>query len=208
MTFDLASPSSAFLGFADPPRDSQVTFRALMDAMSRPAQPVPLTVACDMPPTLDPVVAAVGLTLLDETTPAWVDRRLIDQESIDFLRHHAQVTLAEEPEEAAFVILGCGSDSADVLQRLSRGTRSEPETSATAIVALTNGGEPLDYVAMGPGIENAVVLSLSSASRSLIDAAQLLNADFPLGIELILCIGETLVGLPRTTRLALCRTPS
>ena len=59
-------------GFADPTRDAQRAFRAVLDALAHPARSFPLAGPADPPAALGPGLAAVALTLLDEDCAVWL----------------------------------------------------------------------------------------------------------------------------------------
>jgi alpha-D-ribose 1-methylphosphonate 5-triphosphate synthase subunit PhnH len=74
------------------------------------------------------------------------------------------------------------------------GTPEYPDRSATLIVdlpALSATGARLT----GPGIRDTAALSLPDPAAFAAN-----GAGFPLGLDFILCAGDRLAGLPRTTR--------
>jgi len=201
------APLVSYRGFNTPVSDMQTVFRALMDAMATPAQKFSIDAECEGPAGLDSILAAVGLTLLDTATKVWADGKVVDKKAMAFFRHHSHVLFEVEPADVDFAIISCGDESAAVLASLPRGTKAEPEGSATAIVVVPAGDE-IVYRARGPGIEHEILLALPVAVSSLIATSQSINAVFPLGVDLILCLDDGIVGLPRTTRLEKCRTQS
>ena len=173
-------------GFADPARDGARAFRAILDAMARPGRIV--TVADASAPGLSDAAAAVLLTLCDADTPV-----------------HLAV-----PEAAAWLAFHCGAPHADKagcafavgqwdalapLDPYPVGTPDYPDRSAMLVVemaALSEDGPTLT----GPGIRDTARLSLPDPEALRANAAR-----FPLGLDLILCAGDRLACLPRSTRI-------
>jgi alpha-D-ribose 1-methylphosphonate 5-triphosphate synthase subunit PhnH len=173
-------------GFADPAREGARAFRAILDAMARPGRIV--TVAGAAAPGLSPAAAAVLLTLCDADTPV-------------------HLTVAEARPWLAFL---CGAPLVDKggcafavgawealapLDPYPFGTPDYPDRSATLVVEmplLTADGPALT----GPGIDGSARLSLPDP-----EALQANAARFPLGLDLILCAGDRLACLPRSTRI-------
>ena len=65
--------STLYPGFADPVRDGQAVFRAVMDAMARPGRIHRIAAPLTPPAPLARATAAVLLTLVDGETPLWLD---------------------------------------------------------------------------------------------------------------------------------------
>lgn len=184
-------------GFVDPVLDSQRAFRAVLDAMAHPGRVVTAT-APGAPAPLGLAAAAVCLTLLDFDTPLWLDAAAGTAEVVDYLRFHCGMALVEAPAAARFVLI------ADVtrmpsLDDIEAGTDERPDLSATVVVqvaGLTPGRGPR---LTGPGIEGEARLEVAGAPQLWAMASA--NAErFPRGVDFILCAGDRLAALPRTTR--------
>lgn len=173
-------------GFADPARDGARAFRAIMDAMARPGRIV--TVDLARAPGCSPAAAAALLTLCDGETPLHL---AAPAEGLrDWVAFHCAAP--DAPKERCLFALGPWRALAP-LDPYPVGTPDYPDRSATLIVempALTADGPTL----RGPGIDGAATLSLPDA-----DALRLNHARFPLGLDLILCAGDRLACLPRST---------
>ena len=175
-------------GFADPPRDGARAFRALMDAMARPGRIV--TVDGIDAPGLSPAAAATLLTLADGDAPVHLAGSARTAEG--WLAFQTGAPLVGKPD-CAFAV-GPWADLAP-LDPYAIGTPDYPDRSATLIVEmaeLTTDGPTLT----GPGIADTARLSLPDP-----DALRANAARFPLGLDLILCAGDRIAALPRSTRI-------
>ena len=122
-------------GFADPTRDAQRAFRAVLDALAHPTRPFPLAGPADPPAALGPGLAAVALTLLDEDCAVWLGGALAsDAEVAAWLAFHTGARRANAAAEADFVIadpaalpplasLALGTDEAPAPVRHGRARR-------------------------------------------------------------------------------------
>jgi len=106
-------------GFADPVRDSQAVFRAVLDAMARPGRVHEVAAPADPPPPLGRAAAAVLLTLVDAETPLFLDP--FAEAARDWVLFHCGAPLA--PVERARFALGPAR-----LASLTAGTDEEPES--------------------------------------------------------------------------------
>jgi alpha-D-ribose 1-methylphosphonate 5-triphosphate synthase subunit PhnH len=75
----------------------------------------------------------------------------------------------------------------------------DPESSATCLVQVnaleTLGGWRL----RGPGIERTEQLAVRGLDAAFVAQWTTNHASFPCGVDLLLCAGECVAGLPRTT---------
>lgn len=176
-------------GFADPPRDAALAFRAVLDAMARPGTTVRLN-AAHGPAPLSPAAAAVLLTLVDGTTPL----HLAGAHDCDAVRQwiafHCGAPLVSA-DKAAFA-LGTWAALAPV-DRFAIGTPEYPDRSATLIVDDPAEGTPVTL--SGPGINGTAAAHLPDPAVFAGRAAR-----FPLGWDAILTRGESLTAIPRSTQ--------
>lgn len=179
-------------GFADPVRDAQATFRAVMTALSFPGRVVAVAAHPAPPPPLDPATAAVLLALADRDTPLWLD--------------------ADCAQVAPWVAFHCGAVAAPLsacafavalswpgLADLQAGTDAEPQDGATLILqipALT-GGRALTL--RGPGLAAPAAFAPRGLPADFAAQWGANHARFPRGVDLILCAGTQLAALPRST---------
>lgn len=177
-------------GFADPAVQAAAVFRAVLQAMARPGRIE--TVRGAAPPA--PCSAAAGaalLTLVDATTPLHLAGAHDCDAVRDWVRFHTGAPLVGRGD-AAFA-LGTW-DALAPLTGYPLGTPEYPDRSATLIVelpALSATGARLT----GPGIRDTARLSLPYPAAFAANSAR-----FPLGLDFILCAGDRLGAMPRTTR--------
>jgi alpha-D-ribose 1-methylphosphonate 5-triphosphate synthase subunit PhnH len=180
-----------FPGFADPVLDAQASFRAVLEAMSRPGRIQAITPPPELPPGLSPASAAVLLTLVDAATPL---RLAAGDDAASWVRFHCGCTLVAGP--AAFVL-----DPDASLLDLDPGTEEEPERGATLILEVTSLEEAPGWLLSGPGIRDTHHLRVEGAPAGFVRDWAMNRARFPRGVDVILCAGTRIAALPRTVRI-------
>lgn len=177
-------------GFTEGPIQSARAFRQVLEAMARPG--TICRIAGAVPPLpLSRAAGTVLLTLCDGTTPLHLAGPADCSPVRDWVAFHIGAPLVPA-EEAAFA-LGRWDDLQPVA-RFKVGQPDYPDRSATLIVEvdrLTNHGPALT----GPGIEVATWLNLPETV-----AFRANRALFPLGFDTIFTSGDSIAGLPRSTR--------
>lgn len=192
-------------GFADPTRDAQRAFRAILDALARPARAYPVAGPAEPPAVLGPGLAAVALTLLDEDSVVWLGGELgRDAETGAWLAFHTGARRAGDPAAADFII--AAPDALPPLASLALGTDEAPHLSATVLLDVRGCAGPARFSAQGPGIDGATALAAPWAADGFADAWQQNAELFPRGVDLLLVDSGTVTGLPRTTRLTAADT--
>lgn len=189
-------------GFAMPVQGAQQTFRALLDALARPARPVATPTEIGVPRPLTAAAAAAVLTLCDDSTVLWLDGRLRDesQDAEAWMRFHSGATITDEPAAAAFAIVSSPAAMPD-LTLFAQGTDEAPHTSVTIIVIDGDASGGAAFTAEGPGFENPTRWVAPAFPPDFHRQWQANAARFPRGVDLIIAGRDTFVGLPRTTRL-------
>ncbi|WP_237215452.1 phosphonate C-P lyase system protein PhnH [Falsiroseomonas oryziterrae] len=177
-----------FPGFADPVLDAQATFRAVLEAMSRPGRVQRIAPPPEAPPGLSPAAAAVLLTLVDAATPL---RLTAGPEAEAWVRFHCGCPLLRDG--AAFVL-----DPAARLLDLDPGTDEEPERGATLILEVASLQESPGWRLTGPGIRDAHDLRVEGAPAGFVAEWSASRARFPRGVDVILCAGARIAALPRS----------
>jgi alpha-D-ribose 1-methylphosphonate 5-triphosphate synthase subunit PhnH len=182
-------------GFADPVLDAQRCFRAVLEGMARPGRIHCVPIMPEHPAPLGAAAAAVLLTLADADTPVWLDGGAAAEA---WLRFHAGCRVADTTAEAAF-LLACGTPPD--LRDLALGTDEEPHRSATLIIQVAGLQEGAGWRLTGPGIEREHRLLVEGLPVRFVDDWEANRARFPRGVDVILCAGDRLAALPRTTTL-------
>lgn len=187
-------------GFADPTRDAQRAFRAILDALARPARVAPLEGPAEPPELLGRGLGAVTLTLLDEASAVWLGGPLgADAATRDWLAFHTGARLVDDPAVAAFVV--CDPGSLPPLDALEAGTDEAPHLGASVVLDIRGASGTARFVATGPGIEHQADLDAPWAPEGFADAWRRNHARFPRGVDLLLVDERAVAALPRTTRL-------
>jgi alpha-D-ribose 1-methylphosphonate 5-triphosphate synthase subunit PhnH len=189
-------------GFADQALGAQETFRALLDALATPTRPMQVDVAVGSPEPLTTAAAAIVLTLCDDATPLWLDPVLrVGHPAVEaWLRFHTGAPIVESPGDAEFAIVSSPS-ALPALEAFSLGTDEAPHTSGTVIVVDADGGAGRSYRTDGPGFERASTWRAPAFPAEFTAWWAANSAGFPRGVDLVIAGRDTVVGLPRTTRL-------
>lgn len=183
--------------------DLQSIYRDTLNAMSRPgtiydcSQRVNrLTIELDC----SKMMTALMLMLLDADTSFHAISK-----NDDLNAKAAAITYSkiDELSQAHFIFITADqlSQFETVMTQASIGTLSNPHTSATLIVEVPCISNKNTLTLHGCGIENHASLDLGFHS-SWIDVRSQVNAEFPLGIDLIFIDASgKLCALPRTTQI-------
>lgn len=187
-------------GFAAPVQDAQTCFRRVLDALARPGRVLEIDVPIDAPAGLSAAQTAVLLSLADQDTPVWLNPDLREHEAGDFLRFHCGCILAATTDAATFIVLP-GLDALPDLDTLALGEPRYPDRSSTLLieVAAFDSGQHLQL--SGPGIAGTQLLQVDGWTARATAFMQENRRRFPLGVDLLLCAGRRIVGLPRTVRI-------
>jgi alpha-D-ribose 1-methylphosphonate 5-triphosphate synthase subunit PhnH len=181
--------------------DAQAHYRLLLDSMARPGKiNVMPRMELTTPQGIHAAGALVGFALLNSDVSFNVDGPSAEDVSLYLLVNTS--ARPAEAEEADYVYLD-GTAAADILYRLKTGTLPYPESSATVIVAVEElGGETgLVLTLSGPGVDGERQLSVAGINTALLEALVTINAEFPLGIDLVLTDPTGRIAcIPRSSR--------
>lgn len=187
-------------GFTDPVFQSQVTFRAVLDALAEPGTERSVAGIAAAPASLSPVAAAVIATLADFETAVWRDATLRTPEIEAWLAFHTGAPAVLDPARAVFAVIGAAEASPDFAS-FALGTDVDPSTSATLVLQVAGFAGGRRYRLAGPGIDGTREVAIAGAPADLAARLAANRALFPRGVDLILAGPTSVMGLPRTTRL-------
>ncbi|MBM3588884.1 MAG: phosphonate C-P lyase system protein PhnH [Alphaproteobacteria bacterium] len=183
-------------GFADPVLDAQASFRAILEAISRPGRIRTIDARITPPAPLCSAAGAALLSLADGDTPLWLDA---GDRVGEWLRFHCGAPITPDIGRARFVV-ACGA--APSLDALDIGTDEDPQLGTTLILqvaALVSGD---GWRLMGPGIQLENRLRVVGAPTDFVAAWVRNQALFPRGIDVLLCAGDSIAALPRSVMIA------
>lgn len=185
-------------GFGDSVRESQIVFRAVLDALARPGTVRPLPPALDPPPPLTPSLAAIALALVDSETPLWLDAPLAASEEVAlWLRFHTGAPLVGEPHGAAFALVA-DPGRCPAFGRFAQGTDEYPDRSVTLVLAVGSLAEGERLSLRGPGIAEVDRLAAAPLPPDIVARLAANRALFPRGVDLLLAGPGCVAGLPRS----------
>ncbi len=197
-----SSPAAPLAGFRDPAGASQEVFRLLLDAMARPGSRMIVPGGgIDPPPGVPLAAAAVLLTLLDHETPYWVCADLATSVLRGWVAFHAGAPWAGSAGDARFALIR-GDRDQPPLAAFAAGEDRYPDRSATVLVACESLSDGPRVALSGPGIAGERAVAPAGLRTGFWDEALHNHQRFPLGVDLILCAGDELLCLPRSTKIA------
>jgi alpha-D-ribose 1-methylphosphonate 5-triphosphate synthase subunit PhnH len=197
----IAAELPRFSGFAHQVFDAQTSFRAVMNALANPGRIETLAVRPHAPPRLAPALAAAALTLIDQDTPIFLDRSFAaEREIAASLSFLTGCRFVDDPAGAAFALIGQASETPD-LASFAQGTLEYPDRSTTLLfqVEKLDGGGPMRL--SGPGVPGMRSFGADPLPRGFVDQLHANRSRFPQGVDVLLCCGDRLAGLPRSTRI-------
>ncbi|MBM3093939.1 phosphonate C-P lyase system protein PhnH [Ensifer canadensis] len=198
----MASQSQIYAGaFADPVFSAQSVFKSLMDGFARPGQIIRLEASSIPPAPMGAAAGAVALTLCDHDTAVWLTPALGKSAVPQWIAFHTGAPVTDTKTDARFAFVEKGAPVPG-FDQFSLGTQEYPDRSTTLVIeieALT-GGEPL--TAHGPGIKDDITIAVRGLPEVFLDFWSANRAIFPRGIDLVLTSGDSVLCLPRTSRLS------
>jgi len=177
--------------------DQQRVFRLVLDGMSRPGRLVALDASEEPALALNAGAVAVARTLLDESTPVWIDPGLADDAVVDFLRFYCGCPVTADPAAAAFAFAAAVLPALD---RFSVGDDEFPEASTTVVLQVDRLAAGSDVILAGPGVDGTAGIADPWLPTDFWTQWAALTPLYPCGIDVILTTDDTLCCLPRTVR--------
>ncbi len=183
--------------FSDPVLSSQAVFRAALAALSRPGRIQSVPHDAQQPPGATPAAAALLLALLDPDCTVWLAPRLAGGAVSAWLRFHTGCRIVSQPAAARFA--WSDADQLPLLQQFALGSEFEPEISTTCVVQVKALDERCGWRLSGPGIPGRQRLAVAGLGAGFLAQWQANHNLFPRGIDVLLCAGQFLAALARTT---------
>jgi alpha-D-ribose 1-methylphosphonate 5-triphosphate synthase subunit PhnH len=188
-------------GFADKVLSAQSVFRSVMDAMARPGSVKRIQPAAGAADIMMRGTAALALTLFDHDTPIWLDSAMsATPEVAKWLKFHTGAPVVADSSTASFALVG-DPQSLPALDRFAFGSNEYPDRSTTLILQVESLDDGTIVELQGPGIDGTMVLRASIQPRDLFERLNINAALFPRGIDVVLVHDDSIVAIPRTTRL-------
>jgi alpha-D-ribose 1-methylphosphonate 5-triphosphate synthase subunit PhnH len=188
-------------GFADKVLSAQSTFRSVMDAMARPGSIRRIASTAGTPAAMMRGTAAIALTLFDHDTPVWLDGRMSATADVaKWLKFHTSAPVVTDSSIASFALVG-DPENLPALDRFAFGSNEYPDRSTTLILQVESLRHGPVVELQGPGIDGMAELRASLQPRDLFERLAINTTLFPRGIDVVLVHGDSIVAIPRTTRL-------
>ncbi len=183
-------------GLSDPVMQSQQIFRQVLTALAEPGTRLTLPPLA-APRGIHSAAYQVCLALLDADTPLWVSDTLAADGLISSLRFHCGCPITSQRHESAFAL--ATPESINGLTDFRQGTHEYPDRSTTLILQVEKLHNDGPWHLSGPGIDGSRQVGIDGLSGHWPAWLEANRAAFPLGIDLLLTDGNSLMGLPRTT---------
>jgi alpha-D-ribose 1-methylphosphonate 5-triphosphate synthase subunit PhnH len=189
-------------GFADKVLSAQSTFRSVMDAMARPGSVQRIVAVAGAPAVMMRGTAAIALTLFDHDTPLWLDHWMSETPEVtSWLKFHTGAPVIADSSICSFALIG-DARALPGLDRFAFGSNEYPDRSTTLILQVESLTQGPVLELRGPGIDGTAVLRATIQPTDLLQRLEINQPPFPRGIDVVLVHDETIVAIPRTTRLA------
>lgn len=187
-------------GFAEPVRDAQGVFRAILDALANPGTAQKLVNMSEGSVTLTSELASTLLTLSDHDTAIWLSPGLDVAAVKGFVSFHTGAPVVTDISKANFAFVALG-DALPTLAECNLGTQEYPDRSTTLVLEVSSltGGPAL--VLRGPGIRDTQEFSPVGLPGDFVAQWQENREIFPRGVDLLLVAGGQVMGLPRSSRI-------
>lgn len=186
-------------GLEDRVFGAQAVFRTVLTALAEPGRILTLGTPVAPPQPLEVGAGAVLAALADVDTPVFLAPSLADAGPVGgWVTFQTGAPRTASPWLAAFAVLAAPDDVP--LAAFGQGSHDFPDRSTTVLIqlpALTGGA--LVHLE-GPGIPGEREAT-PPLPPEWVDAWSVNNRRFPLGVDVLLVAGSTVMGLPRTTRI-------
>jgi alpha-D-ribose 1-methylphosphonate 5-triphosphate synthase subunit PhnH len=188
-------------GFADKVLSAQSTFRSVMDAMARPGSVARIVATTGAPAVMMRGSAAIALTLFDHDTPIWLDPKMSETSDVKkWLKFHTGAPVIEDSSICHFALIG-DPGVLPALDRFAFGSNEYPDRSTTMLLQVESLTQGPSFELRGAGIDGTAVVQATIQPLDLFERLAINRTLFPRGIDVVLVAGDSVVAIPRTTRL-------
>jgi alpha-D-ribose 1-methylphosphonate 5-triphosphate synthase subunit PhnH len=188
-------------GFADKVLSAQSTFRSVMDVMARPGSVQRIAAAAGTPAVMMRGTAAIALTLFDHDTPLWLDPLMSEASEVTkWLKFHTGAPVIADSSICSFALIG-DARALPGLDCFAFGSSEYPDRGTTLILQVESLTQGSVLELRGPGIDGVAMLQATIQPTDLFERLAINAALFPRGIDVVLVHDDTIVAIPRTTRL-------
>src|SRR5260370_11380913 len=188
-------------GFADRVLSAQSTCRPVREAMARPGSVQRIVAVTGAPAAMMHGTAAIALTLFDHDTPIWLDPLMSETSDVKkWLKFHTGAPVIGDSSICHFALLG-DPGALPALDRFAFGSNEYPGRSTTLILPVESLAQGEKFELRGPGIDGPAVVQAAIQPTDLFERLEINQTLFPRGIDVVLVAGDTVVAIPRTTRL-------
>jgi alpha-D-ribose 1-methylphosphonate 5-triphosphate synthase subunit PhnH len=118
-----------------------------------------------------------------------------------WLKFHTGAPVIADSSICSFALIGDAAALPD-LNRFSFGSNEYPDRSTTLILQVESLTQGATFELSGPGIDGTAMLQAALQPSDLFERLAVNAALFPRGIDVVLVSDDSVVALPRTTRLA------
>jgi alpha-D-ribose 1-methylphosphonate 5-triphosphate synthase subunit PhnH len=188
-------------GFVDKVLSAQSTFRSVMDAMARPGSVQRIASSAGTPAAMMRGTAAIALTLFDHDTAIWLDSRMAEtSDAAKWLKFHTSAPVIADSSICSFALIGYPG-KLPALDRFAFGSNEYPDRSTTWILQVDSLTQGPAFELRGPGIDGTAMLQAAIQPQDLFERLAINHTLFPRGIDVVLVHDDSIVAIPRTTRL-------
>jgi len=117
-----------------------------------------------------------------------------------WIKFHTSAPVVADSTIASFALIG-DAENLPALDHFAFGSNEYPDRSTTLILQVDSLTQGPAFELKGPGIDGSAVLQTMIRPRDLFGRLAINEALFPRGIDVVLVHDDTIVAIPRTTRL-------
>jgi alpha-D-ribose 1-methylphosphonate 5-triphosphate synthase subunit PhnH len=140
--------------------------------------------------------------LFDHDTPVWLDQRMSETSDVTkWLKFHTGAPVIADSSVCHFALFG-EAGMLPALDRFAFGSNEYPDRSTTLILQVESLTQGPTFELRGPGIDGTAELKATIQPADLFERLAVNAVLFPRGIDVVLVDDDSIMAIPRTTRLA------